>query len=76
MLLQNDMYNITKIEGGFELSNSTYQFIDIDGQYYQVISNSQAHVYTDSGIILLDLSCTIDGESYEDIDSFISDLYL
>lgn len=70
------MYNITKIEGGFSHYDVFYQFIDIDGQYYQVISNSQVHVYTDSGIILLDLSCSIDGESYEDIDSFISALYL
>jgi hypothetical protein len=70
------MYNITKIEGGFSHYDVIYQFIDIDGQYYQVISNSQAHVYTDCGIILLDLYCSIDGESYEDIDSFISALYL
>jgi hypothetical protein len=70
------MYSITKIEGGFSHYDVIYQFIDIDGQYYQVISNSQTHVYTDSGIILLDLSCSIDGESYEDIDSFISALYL
>jgi len=70
------MYNIIKIEGGFVHNSTSYQFIDIDGQYYQVISNEQVHVYTDFGIILLDLSCSIDDEYYEDIDSFISALYM
>lgn len=70
------MYNITKIEGGFILNSSTYQFLDIDGQYYQVVSNEQVHVYTDLGIILLDLNCSIDDEAYNDIDSFVSALYL
>jgi hypothetical protein len=70
------MYNIIKIEGGFVYNDTSYQFIDIDGQYYQVISNEQVHVYTDFGIILLDLSCSIDDEYYEDIDSFISALYM
>lgn len=69
------MYNITKIEGGFILNSSSYQFLDIDGQYYQVISNEQAHVYTDLGIILLDLSCSIDNTIYDDINLFISALY-
>lgn len=69
------MYNIEKIEGGFIHNDSTYQFLDIDGQYYQVISNEQAHVYTDLGIILLDLSCSIDNTIYDDINLFISALY-
>lgn len=70
------MYNITKIEGGFQFNDNQYQFLDIDGQYYQVISNEQVHVYTDLGVILLDLSCSIDNESHEDIDNFVSSLYL
>lgn len=70
------MYSITKIDSGFVHNDASYYFMDIDGQYYQVISNEQVHVYTDLGIILLDLSCSIDDEYYEDIDSFISALYM
>lgn len=69
------MYNITKIEGGFELGGRVYQFLEIDGIQYNVISESQVHVLTDYGIILLDLNCTINQNTYEDINAFINELY-
>ena len=69
------MNNINKIEGGFELERRSYQFLDINGQYYRIISNEQAHIYTDCGIILLDLTCTINEVTFDDINSFINELY-
>jgi hypothetical protein len=75
MLLLNDMYNITKIEGGFQYNGTEYTFMEIDGQQYQVISNSQVHIYTDHGIILFDLICTINEEAYDNINTFVNELY-
>lgn len=69
------MYNIIKIEGGFELNGRVYEFIEIDGLNYQIISNEQAHIRTNNGIILLDLSCTINDVFFEDIINFIDTLY-
>lgn len=69
------MYNITKIEGGFELEGRVYEFVEIDGLNYQIISEEQAHIRTNNGIILLDLSCTIDEVLYDDINAFINKLY-
>lgn len=68
------MYNITKISGGFQHQEYMYQFNPVDGQYYLAISQEQLHVYTDQGIILLDLSCTINGKSYDDIILFGQEL--
>jgi hypothetical protein len=70
MHLQKDMYNITKISGGFLFNEMTYNLNEIDGAKYRVLSDSQLWVYTDQGIILFDLTCTIDGVSYTDINLF------
>lgn len=69
------MYNITKIEGGFQYNDTEYTFVEIDAQQYQVISNSQVHIYTDYGIILFDLTCTINETIYDNINAFINELY-
>lgn len=69
------MYNITKIEGGFQYNDTEYTFVEIDAQQYQVISNSQVHIYTDYGIILFDLTCTINETIYDNINTFINELY-
>lgn len=69
------MYNITKIEGGFELEERLYEFVEIDGLSYQIISSEQAHIRTNNGIILLDLSCTINDVVFDNINDFINTLY-
>ena len=68
------MYNITKIPGGFQHQECIYLLIPINSQAYVAISQEQLHVYTDQGIILLDLTCTIDGNSYTDINMFGQEL--
>lgn len=70
------MYNILKIENGFSLQSNTYKFIEIDGAMYGIISDTQVHVYTDLGIILLDLNCSIEGVYFNNINSFLTDLYI
>jgi hypothetical protein len=62
--------NITTIQNGFEFNDSSYFF---DGEI-EVISESQCHVPTNEGTILLDLSCTIDGIKYSDIELFVKAL--
>lgn len=69
------MYNIEKIEGGFELEGRVYEFVEIDGLNYQIISSEQAHIRTNNGIILLDLSCTINDVVFDNINDFINTLY-
>ena len=65
------MLNIITILNGFEFNYSTYFF---EGSA-EIISDSQCHVPTDQGIILLDLSCTINEITYTDINLFILALY-
>ena len=42
---------------------------------YQIISPDQAYSGTDNGIILMDDTMTIDGESFDSIQTFINKLY-
>ena len=78
------MNNLIKINNGFVMNNKSYIFEqfqsigveDPDLVSYQIISSSQVFVGTDRGIILLDLSFTIDGVAYDDIYDFITQLYI
>ena len=66
--LQNPFkMNITTIQNGFNFNDLIYLF---DGEI-EVISESQCHVPTNDGIILLDLSCTINDIAYTDINLFV-----
>ncbi len=49
------------------MNSSDYLF---DGEI-EIISETQCHVPTDKGIILLDLSCTINDVAYTDINLFV-----
>ena len=67
----HNMLNIKTIQNGFQLNNLIYLF---DGKA-EVISESQCHIPTNNGIILLDLSCTINNKLYDNIDNFVTELY-
>jgi hypothetical protein len=62
--------NITTIENGFSFNDLTYLF---EGEI-EVISESQCHILTTEGTILLDLSCTINEVEFTDINLFIKQL--
>jgi hypothetical protein len=64
------MLNIITTQNGFNLNENQYIF---EGEI-EVISESQCHVPTNEGVILLDLSCTINNVSYTDIDLFLQEL--
>jgi hypothetical protein len=62
--------NITTIENGFLFNELIYLFNgDIES-----ISESQCHVPTNEGVILLDLSCTINEVEFTDIELFVKAL--
>ncbi len=62
--------DIKTIKNGFIFNNIEYLF----DEYLDIISNFQAHIGTNRGIILLDLTCTINGNDYTDINLFIQAL--
>jgi hypothetical protein len=71
---------IIKIEDGFTLKDNNYLFESVTNEVgntwtYEIIGESQVHVVTNQGIILLDLSLSIDDNFFTDINSFVNALY-
>lgn len=64
------MYNIITTQNGFIFNSIEYTF---DGEN-EIISDSQVLVGTTNGLILLDLSCTINDVQFTDINLFIHTL--
>jgi hypothetical protein len=62
--------NIVTIQNGFIFNETQYTF---DGEI-EIISETQCHVPTNDGIILLDLSCSINGIEFTGIELFIQAL--
>lgn len=64
------MYNITTTQNGFIFNSIEYTF---EGEN-EIISDSQVLVGTTNGLILLDLSCTINEVEFTDINIFVQAL--
>jgi hypothetical protein len=64
------MYKITTTQNGFIFNSIEYTF---EGEN-EVISESQVLIGTNDGLILLDLSCTINDSTYTDINLFVEAL--
>ena len=62
--------NILTIQNGFILNKTKYTF---EGEI-EIISESQCHVPTSNGVILLDLSCSVNDLEYTDINLFVKAL--
>jgi hypothetical protein len=66
------------IKNGYSTNGIDYLFqeFEMDGTMvpYSIMSSSQVLMGTDRGIILLDLSCAINGEEFTDINLFITAL--
>lgn len=65
------MINITTIKGGFKLNETDYL---LEGEA-EIISETQAHVITDKGIILIDVMVNVDGQQLTTIQDLLSYLY-
>lgn len=62
--------DIKTTSNGFEFNDKNFEFSD----YLEIISSNQLHIGTTDGVMLLDLSCTINGEEYTDINLFLKAL--
>lgn len=73
------MLNLIKIENGFTLNENEYLFNPFYSDNgivdYEIISNNQCHIGVNNGVIFLDLSCSINDNTFENINDFITALY-
>ena len=65
------MINLTTIQNGFIMNESEFHF---EGEA-EILSETQAHVPTDRGVIFMDTTMTIDNESFNNINDFLTKLY-
>jgi hypothetical protein len=65
------MINITTIQNGFIMNESEFHF---EGEA-EILDETQAHVPTDRGVIFMDTTMTIDNESFNNINDFLTKLY-
>ena len=65
------MFNLITIKNGFIMNELEYHF---EGEA-EIINETQAHVPTDKGVILCDITMSINEETYENINDFITKLY-
>ena len=65
------MFNLTTIPNGFVMNELEYLF---DGEA-EILNETQAHVPTDRGVIFMDTTMTIDNESFNNINDFLTKIY-
>lgn len=65
------MNNLIKIQNGFKLSDIDYLF---EGDF-EIINETQSHVPTNKGILLIDTTIKIDGNCFSTIDQLLQELY-
>jgi len=65
------MINLTTISNGFIMNELEYIF---EGEF-EILDETQAHVPTDRGVIMVDTTMTIDNESFNNINDFLTKLY-
>ena len=66
-----NMLNLTTILEGFVMHEVEYHF---DGEA-EILSETQAHVPTDKGVILCDTTMSVNENTYENINDFLTALY-
>jgi len=66
------MLNLTTITSGFIMNESEYIF---EGEA-EILSETQAHVPTDKGIIFCDTSMSVNEITYDSINDFLNALYV
>jgi hypothetical protein len=67
--------NITTIKNGFNFNEIDYTFqnqeTDTGFVSSEIVSDSQLLIGTNDGLTFLDLSCTINGKTFKDINEFL-----
>lgn len=73
------MNNITLKKEGFIFNEIEYELQDFETEKGfvsdQIISENQIHIGTNNGVLLFDLSCTINGIEYNNIQEFRNKLF-
>jgi len=59
------------IKNGFIMNESEFHF---EGEA-EILNDEQAHVPSDRGVIMVDTTMTIDNESFNNINDFLTKLY-
>jgi hypothetical protein len=57
------------------MNSSDYLFQNFNEKAYEIITPTQVHIGTNEGVILLDLSVTINEQAFTDINEFVNYLY-
>ena len=65
------MINLTTIKGGFVMRELEYL---LEGEA-EILDKSQAHVPTDRGVIFCDTTMSVNENTYENINDFLTALY-
>lgn len=65
------MINLTTISNGFVMNELEYLF---EGEA-EILDETQAHVPTDKGVILCDTTMSVNENTYENINDFLTALY-
>jgi hypothetical protein len=65
------MINLTTISNGFVMRELEYLF---EGEA-EILDETQAHVPTDKGVILCDTTMSVNENTYENINDFLTALY-
>lgn len=65
------MINLTTIKGGFVMNELKYLF---EGEA-EILDETQAHVPTDKGVIFCDTTMSVNENTYENINDFLTELY-
>ena len=65
------MCNLITIQNGFIMNESEFHF---EGEA-EILNDEQAHVPSDRGVIMVDTTMTIDNESFNNINDFLTKLY-
>lgn len=66
------MLNLTTISNGFIMRELEYLF---EGEA-EILNETQAHVPTDKGVILCDITMSVNENTYENINDFLTALYV
>lgn len=66
--------NITKIEKGFKIDGQEFDYL-FKGLEHEILSKDQCHIITNMGTIFFDTSVTIENQSFQTIEDWITELY-
>lgn len=65
--------NITKTALGFIFNGINLEFVE--SKQYDILNETACHVHTTRGIMYFDTSVTIEGQSFELIEDWVTELY-